>query len=234
MGGGPNATMLEQMRQGVIADLQNVQRMLQFVDPNDPVRANIVAQQTELVAQLESLNAQLGLNPGLTTATPGMASPATAGSVAPSMTDRVPQPAPPSRANVAANPELARLQNAERQLRLMGQTAMADDFLRQMEQIQTQGIVEPQLPPNFSMSNLLPSPSMMSSAVVPSSMQQQAELTELRGTVASLRSEIAAMRDEMRALHTLLQQFNQGPGYQEPLVPPMPDVTNGLPDNTVQ
>ena len=218
MGAAPNRMMLEQLRQDAITELQYVQRTLSFIDANDPVRATIEARQSELLAQLESLNNQFGQNP-----TQPMTVPGVAGSTTPTLTDRVAQPA---RISATTNPRIVQMQNAERQLRAMGNTALADDLQRQIEQELTQGFVEPQVPAAGMTMPMPPIPAAVpptAAMSVPPALSQQGELVELRNTVDSLRGEIAAMREEMRALQTLLRQYNE-----KPLVPPATDGANGL------
>ena len=230
-GAGPNAMMLEQLRQDAITELQYVQRTLSFIDANDPVRATIEARQSELLDQLESLNRQLGQSqaPSATPPVPGI--PNVPGSTATTLAERM--ASQPTRSNAPTNPEIVKMQNAARELRAMGNTDLADDLQRRIEQMQTQGFVEPQLPPGMPMSAAAPLPAMPMPipATVAAALPQQAELIELRNTVDSLRNEIVSLRDEIRALQILLQQ-----GYQEPLPPPTPSALGDLPPdyNTVE
>ncbi|MCL2623776.1 MAG: hypothetical protein FWD31_08935 [Planctomycetaceae bacterium] len=219
IGAGPNAMMLEQLRQDAVTELQYVQRTLTFVDAADPARAIIEARQEELLAQLESLDRQLGQNSTQPATTPGIATPNVAGSAAPTFADRAAQPA---RANAAINPEIVRMQNTERQLRVMGRTDLADDLQRQIEQAQTQGFVEPQVPASMMP---MPMPATLSPPV-PAILPQQGELAELRSTVDSLRSEITMMRDEIRALNAMLRQWDQTSGANgtNEMMPAYPEI----------
>ena len=211
MGAG---AMRDQLRQEAIQELQFAQQTLRYMDANDPMRATIEARQTELLAQVESLNQQPGQNlpqPPMS----GAVAPGAAGSVAPSLADRIARQ--PGQPGTMAHPQIAQLQNAERQMRAMDNIAIADDLKRQIEQLQTQAFAEPQLPGGMAMP-MMPSRAAVPTTVpptmpttLPAPLPQQGELAELRTTVDSLRSEITSLRDEIRALQTLLRQNNPVP-----------------------
>jgi len=224
MAGTPNAMMfdrqrqlLEKEKQDATMELQYAQRMLSFLDPNDPVRANIVAQQQDLLARIDAIDKQLGQNAPLAPR-PGMEVPNAPGSMAPTLADRINQP---PRTNATVNPQIVQMQNTVRDLRVNGQTAQADDLEQLIQKMQSQGFVEPQLTPDM-LRAILPQPMNMAPAPI-ASTSQQAELIELRNTVDTLRNEISSLREDIRTLQSMLHQWNQVPQnepydiYQSPL-----------------
>ena len=222
-GADPNRMFLEQQRQEAVLGLQRVQETLKYVDANAPVRATILAQQEELLAQIDSLNKQLGQTqtPGGTmpgAGIPGTA-PGAAGSTAMSLTDLAAPAVPPARTNPVINQEIIQLQNAERQLRARGETALADSLLQQIQQRQTGSLPEMQPPPGMVTTPMNMSGTFMPQAIPPAMsamLPQQAELAELRSTVDSMRGEIAAMRDEIRLLNAMLRRWDQTSEYPTP------------------
>lgn len=237
MGGRANTMMAEQLRLDAIQELQHIQQTLRYIDANSPVLPTIEARRDELLAQLESLNNQAGQTTTQPTMMPGSVAPGVAGSSASTLADSITRQ--PGRAGVVTNPRIAQMQNAERQMRAMGNTALADDLKRQIEQTQTQGFVEPQLPPGMpltpNVTPTLPIPANVPAnvaAMMPATLPQQGELGELQNTVDKLRSEISSLREEIRALQTLLRQNNQEPA---PLpASNVPDDFPVLPTYTVE
>ncbi len=232
MGAGPNAMMLEQLRQDVLTELRYAQQTLSQVDANDPFRATIESRQAELLNQLESLNQQLGQSAGAApgAGAPGLSSASVGLTGAGQPTGGIPGA---NAASATNDPRVLQMMNAERQLRAMGNTALADDILRQIEQLRAEALPQPTanpfaagaLPPGSPMGGFTgmgapaPTAGLMPPAGMPPTMpgataatpSQQAELAELRGTVDALRGEIASMREEIRSLETLLRQSNPLP-----------------------
>ena len=202
LGTDPNRMFFEQQKQEITLELQRVQHQLSFVDANHPMRPILLAEQERLVAQRESVDKQFGQ-----TLTPGGAMPGAAGSTATSLTDLATPTVPPARSNPVISPEIAQMMDAERRLRASGQITSADELKAMIEQQQTGGFVEPQLPTGMPMLPYAVPPNipMAMSATLP----QQAELAELRSTVDSLRNEIASMREEIRALNAMLRRWDQ-------------------------
>jgi len=241
MGAAPDNMMLEALRQEAVYNLRDVQRTLSYLAPNDPIREQLQAEQARLVEQIESLNKQMG-QPNSNVAASGLALPDAAGaaanvpgsssSLASSLEANrlaqertqqmaIQQQAAMGGSNTAFDPQLQQMREAERQLRLRGETAIADDLLRQIEEHTNNRFMRPQLlgntPPMPPLDN-----AMMGGAALPimgqrptqpttADIVRQAEILELQNTVESLRDEIASMREEIRVLETLLRQFNQLP-----------------------
>ena len=244
MGAAPDNMMLEALRQEAVYNLRDVQRTLSYLAPNDPIREQLQAEQARLVEQIESLNKQMG-QPNSNVAASGLALPDAAGaaanvpgsssSLASSLEANrlaqertqqmaIQQQAATGGSNAAFDPRLQQMRDAERQLRLMGETAAADGLLRQIEEQVNNRFAEPQMPVAMTppLDNV-----MMGGAALPIVGQRtpqpttvdivrQAEILDLRNTVESLRDEIASMREEIRSLETLLRQFNQLPPTTTP------------------
>jgi len=207
MGSDPNRMFFEQQKQEITLELQRVQHQLSFVDANHPMRPILLTEQERLVAQIDSLNKQLGQTqtPGGTMPGPGIpgATPGAAGSNVRSLTDLTTPAAPLARTNTAITPEIAQMMNAEQHFRASGQIAYADELKAMIEKQQTGGFIEPMLPASMPMNPAVLPPAM------PLTLPQQAELAELRSTVDSLRGEIASMREEIRALNVMLRRWDQ-------------------------
>lgn len=241
MGAQPDRMMLEQMRQEAMADLSHVQRLLSLFDPTDPARAEVVARQSELLQQVESIDRQLGRGNAAGMTTPGAAtntlspqlSTNAAGSdssLAQQLLAQQTQQAAARSNSAAMNPQLQQMREVERRLRVMGETAAADDLRRQIEAQELAGVrtVNPQAQAPIMLPMAATIPAARQTA--PSTAQpttadivRQAEMLELRNTVESLREEIASMREEIRSLETLLRQLNQLPVDNE-LAPYSPEL----------
>ncbi|MDR1384304.1 MAG: hypothetical protein LBJ67_10765 [Planctomycetaceae bacterium] len=251
MGISPQNTALEQIKQGLLNDLRNLQHTLAPIPQGDPVRPMLEAQQADLLRQVQSINQQLGTllptpNETAGTSSPNVSLPTAMGmpyspSVVPTTVDAL-------TANAEANatrqaPILSRtnsayitqLQNAERALRASGNTAMADELLSQIQQSQKLQLPteSPLLlyPPEIVNGGLGNLPSILPSSVSSAYPQPSSEITELKSTVSSLRDEVSALKEEIKTLKTFFPQLsNNNPIEIAPLETTFPAPTMPSPD----
>lgn len=207
-----NPAVLLKMRNDLSFELQNVQRTLGLIDPNDAeLKKTLTEQQAELVSQLKDINTQMQAQ-GLAADGDVPALPGQPGVL----------PTAPKKADT-----------------LMGGGVDANNWLIQ-QQLQPQrpaprypGMgsgIEPGslagLPPNFSAPNpardampqtppgympYTPQPIDQERAWANSAWgpQPTKELTDLKQTVESLRTEISTLKESVKALETQIQLLNR-------------------------
>ncbi|MDR1491697.1 MAG: hypothetical protein LBT05_03095 [Planctomycetaceae bacterium] len=225
-GNSPQNAVLEQLKQGLLNDLRNLQHTLAPIPQNDPVRPTLEAQQADLLRQLQSVNQQLGTPATLNTnpqLAAGMFGAPTSVDALAADAERAARNRPPTTPPQTNTSYLAQLQNAERALRASGNTAMADDLLKQIQQAQNVP-----LPPEvvngglgINAASLLSSPPVLSAYPQPTS-----ETTDLKNAVSSLRDEVSSLKEEIKTLKTLLQQLSSNN-------PPEPAETKSAIDETL-
>ncbi len=233
---GMNPAMLMRMRDRLTFELQQTQRTLSFIDPNDTqLQKTLSDQQAELLSQLKEVNSQL--------TTQGLTPPDEAGMQPPVRPGGLPTPQPPV---FGGSPQPA----AENNGMLIQRAAKPDEMIPQpgmprnpLPNGMMGGIVPTQpgpytpMPPNplpqGMMGGIIPpgAPGMYGNpppAVPQTPMQSPSEfdqdqlhatspwapkpskeLTELKQTVDSLRKELGEMRDSVKALEAQIQLLNR-------------------------
>lgn len=200
---GMNPAMLMRMRDQLTFEIQQTQRTLGFLDPNDTqLSSTLKQQQTELLNQLKDVNAQLKAQ-GVPTESPVEGEtptdpnlliqrrddptlPMTPNSLIPSM------PMPPSTPRM---PDFPMPPNP------MGAPGSFPGVL-------PPGAV-PGTMPNISGGAVTPFDQDQAWADAPWAPQPSKELTELKQTVDALRKELGEMRESIKALETQIQLLNR-------------------------
>ncbi|MDR0338527.1 MAG: hypothetical protein LBI18_15755 [Planctomycetaceae bacterium] len=202
-----NPAILLRMRQQLTFELQQTQRTLGFIDPNDKqLAASLQEQQAELTNQLKEINTQLKAQGiPIENQEPSTELPTETRTLTPKTTNIVPETTTP----LSSDPNLL-IQRRENSA--TGSTTSKETQLPLQSPFQSvPGFGNSLNIPAVESGHLLPTPfdqdqAWSDSPWVP---KPSKELAELKQTVDSLRKEITDLKETVKALETQIQLLNR-------------------------